>query len=117
MFSQLEPYLSVFEAYLSAPDKDQHFDSITDPTAKELVDLLTAPLFSIKELSERMTKLSLNAAFQEFLISKKVKQTISASDSMKDHELLKEIKEKIFDEDRLDYSRPTVHKKNDETES
>ena len=51
MFSQLEPYFPVFEAYLLAADKDQYFDSLTDPTAKELVDLLTAPLFSIKELS------------------------------------------------------------------
>jgi len=47
MFSQLEPYFSLLENYLLAPDKELFFDSLTDPTSKELLDILTLPLDSI----------------------------------------------------------------------
>lgn len=47
MFSQLEPYFTVFEDYLSAADKDRFFDELTDPTSKELLDILTGPMEDI----------------------------------------------------------------------
>jgi hypothetical protein len=47
MFSQLEPYFSAFEGYLTAPDKDDYFQELADPTSKELLDILIAPLYSV----------------------------------------------------------------------
>ena len=65
---------------------------MTDPTSKELVDLLTAPLFSVQEMRERMGKLNLNYNFQEYLINKKIKETLNQNDKIKDEKLMKEIK-------------------------
>jgi hypothetical protein len=50
MLEQLEPYLPVFEGYLSSDNKEDYFNSLTDPTSKELLDILASPLYSISEL-------------------------------------------------------------------
>lgn len=61
MLDQLEPYLPIFEGYLTADNKPEYFASVKDPTSRELLDLLVCPLRTIEELTERMNNLKLNS--------------------------------------------------------
>lgn len=110
MLAQLEPYLPILEGYLTAENKATYFDSITDPVSKEVLDLLTSPLYNIADIKERMTKLNLDSNFQQILIDEKIKELIQNADKIKSEKLFKEIKERLIPNENFEYSRPYVQK-------
>ena len=58
--------------------------------------------------------MKLNSSFQEFIITQKIMETIDSSDKIDNEKLMKEIKDRMCEEeDRFNYSKPAVQKKND----